>query len=508
MATRLYWLGKFAYHHKWWLVSFWVLLLLGAGLAAALLSGPTSDAFSIPGTPAEQAQALLTERFPPSAENQPVDAPYEQIVFQAPAGQTLEGPESATAMQAVLAKIGTLDQVSNRDQLADPVTAADATIVMATAQGVTLENAQALAPLSADKTIGFTQVEFSGDTAGITDATRTGLEQAAQIGRDHGLNVQLTGSAVQASTSIGSSELFGLAVAALVLVLTFGALVAAGLPLLTALVGIGIAALCLLAATGLFNLSATTPSLAIMLGLAVAIDYALFIVSRFKHERMIGQPGDEAAGRAVGTAGSAVVFAGITVIIALLALRIVNIPFLSAMGYAAAFAVALAVLIALTLLPALLGVFGAKVFAGALPFIGNVDPEGEQAGTTNGLRWIRLVGKAPLAFMLVGIAALAVIAVPALHLQMGLPNDTHAAPGTSQREASDLLAQGFGPGVNARLLVVVDGTTATSAPAAFVAVTKSISELPDVANAQLIAVDPGFKTAQVLVTPATGPSST
>lgn len=508
MATRLYWLGKFAYRHKWWLVSVWVLLLIGAGLGAKFLSGPTSDAFEIPGTPAEQAQTLLAERFPAAEGSRSINAPYEQIVFQAPAGTTLRDPANAAAMSAVIAKIDSLGQVVNKDQLADPVTAADATIEMATAQGVTEENARALAPLSADQTIGYTQVDFSGEAAGITDATRTGLDQALQIGRDQGLNVQMTGSAAAPSTSIGNSEIFGLVVAALVLVLTFGSLVAAGLPLLTALVGIGIAALCLMAATGIFELSATTPALAIMLGLAVAIDYALFIVSRYKHERMIGEPGEEAAGRALGTAGSAVVFAGITVIIALLALRVVNIPFLSAMGYAAAFAVAIAVLIALTLLPALLGVFGRKVFAGAVPLIGNVDPEGEQSETTNGERWIRLVRRSPALFLLVGVAVLVVIALPATHLRLGLPNDTEAAVGSTERAAVDLLAEGFGPGVNGRLLVVVDGADAKpSGPAAFVAVASAISALPNVQNAQLIAVDQGFETAQILVTPTTGPGS-
>jgi RND superfamily putative drug exporter len=181
------------------------------------------------------------------------------------------------------------------------------------------------------------------------------------------LTVELGGDVLQVKPESGATEGLGIIVAALVLIITFGSLIAAGLPLLTAILGIGISVAAITAATHFVDLSSTTLILALMLGLAVAIDYALFIVSRYRHELAVGRDPEEAAGRAVGTAGSAVVFAGLTVMIALAALWVVGVPFLTQMGLAAAGTVAVSVVIALTLLPALLGFAGRRILGGRIP---------------------------------------------------------------------------------------------------------------------------------------------
>ncbi len=256
--------------------------------------------------------------------------------------------------------------------------------------------------MSKDGRIAYAQVTYEVTPIEVTDEMRDALAAAAEPGRDAGLQVEMGGTATQGMPEQSVTEVIGVAVAAVVLVITFGSLVAAGLPLLNALLGVGIAMAAITAATGLFEMSSTTSTLALMLGLAVAIDYALFIVSRYRHELAEGRPGEEAAGRAIGTAGSAVVFAGLTVVIALAGLAVVGIPLLTEMGLAAAFAVVVAVLIALSLLPALLGLGGRRVLGGRLPGLRGGHPENGRARRE---RWARFVARRPLPVLLAAIAA-------------------------------------------------------------------------------------------------------
>lgn len=524
MATYLYRIGRFAYRRKGTVLSIWLAILVLMGVGAATLSGPTKDSFSIPGTPAQEAQDLVAERF--GDQKSPMDSISARFVFAAPEGQTLDTPENQAAMDAVIASVRGIDKVSapakadpesgTPGALVNPVTADAGLAQMAKAsaekQGVpeeaALANASALSPLSADRTVGYVEVPFDGDFSAVDQALRDQITAAADIGRDAGLNVQVSGSAAtEAEMPGGVAELIGIAVAAVVLVLTFGSLVAAGLPLITALIGIAIGSLGITVATGFMDLSSMTPTLAVMIGLAVAIDYSLFIVSRFKHELTRTDDRAEAAGRAVGTAGSAVVFAGLTVIIALVALRVVGIPFLSDMGAAAASTVFIAVLIALTLLPAMLGLFGRKAFAGRVPGLSQRDAEGDDRKVTFARRYINAVVRRPAIGLIAGVLLLGVLAIPATKLELALPNEGSGDPATSARQAYDLVGEGFGPGKNGPLLVVVDAQEA-SVPAgeAFGAVVATISEQPDVLNAQVVGANEAGDTAQILVTPKSGPS--
>ncbi len=249
-----------------------------------------------------------------------------------------------------------------------------------------------------------------------------------------------------------------------------------------------------------------------MIGLAVAIDYSLFIMSRFRHELTLTDNRAEAAGRAVGTAGSAVVFAGLTVIIALVALRVVGIPFLSDMGAAAAFTVLIAVLIALTLLPAILGMFGRKAFAGKIPFLSKraEESEDEDSGKPKlALRFISAVVRRPLVPLIGGVVLLGALALPATGLSLALPSEATGDPATSARQAYDLIDEGFGDGRNGPLIAVVDAKDA-SVPAggeAFAEVVSTISGFDDVQNAQVVGgVNEAGDTAQVLITPKSGPT--
>ncbi len=270
--------------------------------------------------------------------------------------------------------------------------------------------------------------------------------------------MEVGGDALQAVPHTGATEIIGIAVAAVVLVITFGSLVAAGLPLLTALIGVGIGVSSITALASALELGSTTSILAMMIGLAVGIDYALFIVSRYRAELAEGRDREEAAGRAVGTAGSAVVFAGLTVVIALVGLAVVNIPMLTKMGIAAAGTVAIAVLIALTMVPALLGYAGRRVkptgaksrLLGGAGKKNDAAADGKPAKANLGTRWASFVVRRPLAVLLPRRHRPRPPRSPRPPLELGLPDDGSQPTSTTQRRAYDLLSEGFGPASTAR----------------------------------------------------------
>ncbi len=259
-------------------------------------------------------------------------------------------------------------------------------------------------------------MSFAFDVKTITDvepATQEAVLDAMDIARDAGLQAEVNGQGMTSLEPPGlTAEAIGIGVALIVLVLTFGSLVAAGLPILSALVGVAIGVTGVTAATAFTDgIGSTTPILASMIGLAVGIDYALFILARYRSELQRTSNRAEAVGLAVGTAGSAVVFAGLTVLIALSALAVVGIPFLTAMGLAAAATVFIAVLVALTLLPAVLGMVKSKAFGGV---VRKYEPkrDADLAIVNNGVRWARLIGRRPVIaalIVVVGLGGLAVV---------------------------------------------------------------------------------------------------
>jgi RND superfamily putative drug exporter len=476
MATYLYRLGRLAFRRRKLVLAIWLAMLGLLGVGAATLSGPTSGDFTIPGTEAQQAQDLLAERFPDAS----AGGAEARVVFAAPAGARLTDPGVRAAVDRTVADLRTGRQVA---EVSDPL------------RGTVNEAG----------TIAYARVTFRVPAGEITEADRAALLDAAGTGRAAGLTVEAGGDALQAEPEQGLSEVIGFGVAAVVLTVTFGSLVAAGLPLLTAFLGVALTMAGITIASGFFDLSSSTSTLALMLGIAVSIDYALFIVSRYRHELALGRTGAEAAGRAVGTAGSAVTFAGLTVLVALTALAVVNIPVLTEMGLAAAGAVAVAVLIALTLLPALLGFTGRRLTGRG----GNTrDIEADGARPTLSLRWARLVTRRPVLTVVTAVAGLLLIAVPALDLRLGLPGDNMAAPDTTQRKAYDLMTAGFGAGFNGPLLVVVDAAGSAQPEAAATAAAAGIRALPGVVSVSPPRFNPAGDTAMLQVVPASAPDTT
>ncbi|MFK3730653.1 MMPL family transporter [Streptomyces sp. NPDC088090] len=439
MATFLYKLGRTAFRRRRLVALLWVALLALAGVGAATAPAATSSSFSIPGTEAQRAFDLLEERFPGAG----ADGATARVVFKAPDGGTMNDPASKAVVEETVAALR-----SGSDQIVsvtDPYTA------------------QAV---SRDGSTAYVSVAYKVNGMELTDETREALQQAGRAAQGKGLTVELGGDALQTMPETGAGEIVGVVIAGIVLVVTFGSLVAAGLPLLTAIIGVGIGVSTITALANVLDLGSTTSTLAMMIGLAVGIDYALFIVSRYRAELADGRDKEEAAGRATGTAGSAVVFAGLTVVIALVGLAVVNIPMLTKMGFAAAGTVVIAVLIALTLIPALLGFAGDKVIGrkqrkgAGNP--GSTEEAGKAAKPNAGTRWARFVIRRPVLVLLAGVLGLGAVAIPAASLEMGLPDDGVKPVSATERRAYDLLSDGFGPGFNGPLLVVVDGDKATA----------------------------------------------
>ncbi|MCX4726030.1 MMPL family transporter [Streptomyces sp. NBC_01020] len=478
MATYLYKLGRFAFRRRRYVALVWVALLALAGFGASSAATATASSFSIPGTEAQKAFDLLGQRFP----GQSADGATARVVFKAPSGEKM----TSAANKAEVKKVeGELSSGSHQiSSVTDPY--------------------QAKA-VSKDGSTVYVQVSYKVSSMELTDQAKDSLQNTVDKAQHNGYTVEVGGDALQAMPETGPGEIIGVVLAAIVLIVTFGSLIAAGLPLLTALIGVGIGVSTITALANVLDLGNTTSTLAMMIGLAVGIDYALFIVSRFRAELAEGREPQEAAGRAVGTAGSAVVFAGLTVVIALVGLAVVNIPMLSKMGFAAAGTVVIAVLIALTLIPALLGFAGKRVVGRKARK--NPPVPGAEVKANGGTRWARVVLRRPVLVLLVGVIGLGAIAIPAASLQMGLPDDGAQPTNTTQRRAYDLLSDGFGPGFNGPLTTVVDVKGVSGGTAAVDEVHRKIAKLDGVVSVAKPFYNKAHDTATISVIPKDRPSS-
>src|SRR3954452_24701549 len=329
MATLLYRIGRWAYSRPWRVLLAWVVIVAGVGTAAVLFGGKTAESYAIPGTESQQAIDKLAAVFPQTA------GASVQVVQEAPECATVDDPPYLAAIQQQADNLG---KVAGVAAVVAPFSdfATDA--------------------VSDDRRVGITQVTLDSSSEEVRQKTLDGVLATADGARAAGLAVECGGQVFNRTQfGITVTEGLGVLFAAVVLVIAFGSLLAAGFPLLSALLGVGISVAAITAIAAVTSVSSSAPLLALMIGLAVGNDYSLFIVSRHRNQLAIGMDARESAASAIATAGSAVVFAGLTVIIALLGLLVVGIPFLSVMGVAAAGAVLVAVLIAVTLVPALFG---------------------------------------------------------------------------------------------------------------------------------------------------------
>ncbi|GAA3623242.1 MMPL family transporter [Kineosporia mesophila] len=470
MAWHLFRLGRWSFVHRRIVTAVWLALLVLMGAGTATLAGQTNDNFSLPGLESTDAFALIEQRSP--ATN--AEAATARLVFEAPQGQTLDTDANQKVISESLAAAST-DHVQ-RTEGVDPLSTVT---------------------YSKNQKVGLATLSYTVTAVDVTEADKDALEKAKEVAQDAGLTAAFGGDAVAAEAAAPTGEIVGVAVALVVLLVTFGSLIAAGMPLLTAIIGVGIGAAGITTLTGFVELSSVTPALGSMLGLAVGIDYALFIMSRYQHEVRTGRSLADAAGSAVGTAGSAVIFAGLTVIIALVGLSITGITFLTQMGIAAGVMVAIAVLIALTLLPALLGFAGQRVLKGGIKFLKQRDPE-DDGVRTNGRRWVEGVSRYKWPALVLGVALAAVISIPVTQMELAIPDESTAPAGSDSNIAYNLIAENFGAGANGPLTVIVD-TAGASDPvgAANQALTTLQGISADVVSVGLSGVPAGTPDAAV-----------
>ena len=478
MATLLYRLGRGSFRHRRSVLAIWMILLAGMAIGAAILSGPSTSTLTIPGTEAQRALNSLATQFPAAAGGS------GSIVVAAPAGRTVIDASGQAAITEITTEARRLPDVA-----------------------AVLDPAQT-GQVSRDKSIAVVQVQFTKPVDELTASTKDDFNAIGAVAQRQGFTVAHGGDIATGQPTVGGTAGIGVLVAALVLMLTFGSLVAAGMTLLTALIGLGVGISGVYTLSGVVAFNATTPILALMLGLAVGIDYSLFITSRHRHNLLEEMEPDEAAGRAVGTAGSAVVFAGATVIIALAGLSVVGIPFLATMGLAAAAAVLVAVLVALTLSPALLGFAGRKVLPRRLRDPDEVRAALDAEGSPKlmGHRWAEFVTHHRAVVLGVSVLCLGALTLPVLSMQTSLPDAGHAPTHTTARIAYDLISKGFGEGSNGPLLVVVNATSPTTLRASTATVTRQLTTTPGVVMVTPPTVSPSRTTALLQVVPSTGPS--
>ncbi|WP_448859818.1 MMPL family transporter [Corynebacterium propinquum] len=539
MAKFLYRLGLFSFRHSWSVIIAWVVILAASIGAALSLSGSFTGDFEIDDTPTIDTTKRVVELFP--EDGNPAAAATVNLVFQAPDGEKLSDPDNTAAIDEVIASLEENLVIEDELRFGNPVTLSPELVEtverMGVEQGLPEEtarlDAEHLRLLNDDETIGWTTFKFDAPNAyEVQPEQYAAVHSAMDIGRDAGLTVEASGEGFGDPIEIElSNEWIGLSIAFIVLVVTFGSMIAAILPIVTAIVAVAIGALWVITATGFAELNDMTPVLALMVGLAVGIDYALFVMSRYRSEQQ-RLPNDKAIALACGTAGSSVVFAGLTNFIALAMLWVAQIEFLTAMGLAAAATVALATVVPLTLLPAILGLLGDRAFGFALPGIaGRPRRNGKKKqGPTMGRRWVGFVQRFPALLLLLVVLGLGAAATPLTRLELALPNDTTGNPETTQRKAADLKAEGFGPGTNGPLLALVDAHTVNedavalqslielqgeaeeltredkAARASYLYTVNQINTLSAVDHAQLVALADDGRAAQILVTPKTGPA--
>ena len=507
MSAYLHSLGRWCARRAPRVLAAWLLLIAILGGAVSAVGMRLTDTFTISGTESMKGLEVLDERLPQAA------GTSEQVLFTASDGD-IGG--HADAVNAFASRAADIDGVAM-------VSAPFGDAQTGTSSTVSADGAHALVQVQADTSVGSV---LTGNTPRAAEVARDLEDLADQAHADDpAVDIQLGGNIGQkVGIGISGTELVGVVIAAVVLLVTFGSVLAAGAPLVAASLGVGTGMLGILLAAAATDINSTTPVLAVMIGLAVGIDYALFILSRFRSELIDHINGHDLtpkqlstrlreisredrahlAGLAVGKAGSAVVFAGLTVLIALAALTIVNISFLSAMALAAAATVAVAVLVAITLLPAILGLVGTRVFSVTAPFVTAPDPEQEKP--TMGLRWIRQVRSRPLVFLGAGALVLILLAIPAMNLRLSMPTDGVTEPGSPRRVAYEMTEEAFGPGRNSPMIAVVDATSTPEDQRMqnFGAAVEKLQGTDGVSNAQIIALNDAQDTAQVLITPEYG----
>ncbi|OFT66047.1 RND transporter [Brachybacterium sp. HMSC06H03] len=485
MSSSLYRLGLLMASLRWKIVGAWVALLVIVGGLAVVLGGTFTADIEIPGTEGQRGIDTLANRFPE------MGGTAGQVVLVTEDGSSVdEHQDEIDALMGDIAEVeGVAAAPSPFDDLSPGTRTDDDTAIIA-------------------------QFQMEGQTGAFPESSVEEIRSLVEEAGTPSLETHLGGQVLQsAEVPFGAGEVFGIIAALIILAIVFRSLVPAFIPIVTAVVGVGVSMLALVALSAGVDIPSVTTALGAMLGLAVGIDYALFILSRHRDQLAQGDDVHESIGKSLATSGSAVIFAGLTVIIALVGLFITGIPFLTVMGVAAAATVALSVVVALTMLPALMGILGERLRPrsirrlmaeneGALPEAGPARRPRRSFGRT----WVRLVTKVPALTILAVVIGVGALAIPIKDLELALPDLGTEPVGTDARDTYDLVSEEFGPGYNGPLLVTADIINTTDPLAVVDELESDISELDHVKEIQLATPNQGADMAVVVVIPEGGPT--
>ena len=536
MSTLLYKLGKAAFDKPWAFIVSWIAILAVVLTMLGVNGIKVSTEMKIAGTESQKVLDQLAKELPEASGGQ------ASVVFTVPRGERLDAPERLAAISKAINDVYSLEYVINPAELAAAAgaSAADAGQLAAgsapdapaasadNSGGAAVESPAQSAPpqlppygplmadgvpvpgamIAADGSVALFQFQFTVQQMSLPPSVIDSVVSAVMSAQDGtGITVLPSDSLKAFELPVGPTEVIGLVVAAVVLLLTLGSLAAAGLPLLIAIIGVGIGVGGAFAISSFVEMSSITPVLALMIGLAVGIDYSLFIVNR--QRRMMldqGLSAREAASRAVGTAGSAVFFAGLTVIIALCGMLVIGIQFLSAMALVAAATVFISVLVALSLLPALLGLVGERICSSKAR-AKNAERVAEARhkvadGWVKGIvkyRWIVIIGI---------VAILGIAAIPTAKMEMGIPSGDTANLDTAARQSYDAIAAGFGEGFNGPLLLVAEPRSASGkvTPDLLYGLLQGLQQQEDVTMVTPLGINKTGDIAILSLIPSSGPT--
>ncbi|MEI6216379.1 MAG: MMPL family transporter [Actinomycetes bacterium] len=470
-------LGRFAFRKKYTVIAIWLIAFIAITGLSQVIGSKFSDSFSLPGTDSSKALALLGKAFPKQAGDS------ESIVFHVKTG-SVNDPAIKNTMQQVFTKVSAIPSVG---AVKSPY---DATGFM---------------QISRDGKTAYASVVYSVFGRALKDADVKAMVAAGKSARTANLQVEFGGQGVgQLDKPKGNpGEVIGIVAAGIILFISFGSFLSMLLPLGVALLALGTASGLVTLLTHAIGIASFAPILGSLIGLGVGIDYALFIVSRYRREISHGRDPEDAAATAVNTSGRAVLFAGATVCIALLGLFVLQLSFLNGVAIAASLTVLVTMIASLTLLPALFGVLGRKVY-------NKRGRHSIDSGTQKDLnaslwsRWARFVSRRPIPLALIAIAAVAALSIPFFSLHLGSSDQGNNPSGSTTRKAYDLLATGFGPGTNGPLQVIAEVKSPVD-HAAFAQVAAALATEPGVAQVSPVITSPMGDIAFVQVIPTTGP---
>ncbi|MFD1177355.1 MMPL family transporter [Paenibacillus puldeungensis] len=475
MAKLLYRLGFWSAKNRIKVIVMGVAILLAAAIVALSMGTKFEEQTSIPGLESQKTLEIMNKEFP----NMQDDSGKIQLVVKAPANEKLS---SKTAQQLIEKQLLRVKKDPDVSGVQSPY-----------------ENHS----LNADGTIGYATITYKAPGDEVTQKSKDRVIEAAESLRDAGWQAELTGSGYVTMETSSPTEGLGVIIALLILIVALGSVFAGLVPILTAALGVGIGVMLIMIGTSIFDIPSFSLSLAGMLGLAVGIDYALFIISRYRQQLAKGFERREAIAIADGTAGSAVVFAGVTVIIALLGFSFVGVPFLTAMGVTGAVSVLIAILTSIFLVPAILDLLGDRIKA---PTKSAKSKKRDRESESRGNLWGRMITGRPLVAVVLGVALLGTLSLPFFHMETGIGTDGEKSTQKTERRAYDLLSEAYGKGYHGPLVILAKTDGGKDAAANLSKALDELKTYPNISMVTPAVPGPSGKISLITIIPKTGPS--